>query len=43
VRTPYEDPVLPGRGEGTSVPVAGKPRAVSGPGTIIAPEPQPGH
>jgi cell division protease FtsH len=40
VRTPYEDPVLPSRGEGTSVPVAGKPR---GPGPIITPEPQPGH
>src|ERR1700754_2148073 len=26
VRTPYEDPVLPARGEGTSVPAAGKPR-----------------
>ncbi|MDB5735523.1 MAG: ATP-dependent metalloprotease FtsH, partial [Alphaproteobacteria bacterium] len=40
VRTPYEDPVLPTRGEGTSVPVAGKPRP-SGPGPIISPEPQP--
>jgi cell division protease FtsH len=42
VRTPYEDPVLPGRGgEGTtSVPAAGKPRS-SGPGPIISPEPQP--
>ena len=40
VRTPYEDPVLPGRGEGTSVPVVGKPRP-SGPGPIISPEPQP--
>ena len=40
VRTPYEDPVLPARGEGTSVPVAGKPRP-SGPGPIISPEPQP--
>ena len=41
VRTPYEDPVLPGRGEGTtSVPVAGKSRP-SGPGPIISPEPQP--
>src|ERR1700735_4390474 len=40
VRTPYEDPVLPSRGEGTSVPVAGKQR---GPGPIITPEPQPGH
>ena len=43
VRTPYEDPVLPSRGEGTSVPVAGKPRAQQGPGPIISPEPQPGH
>jgi cell division protease FtsH len=42
VRTPYEDPVLPSRGEGTSVPVAGKPRpAKDGPGPIISPEPQP--
>jgi cell division protease FtsH len=41
VRTPYEDPVLPGRGEGTSVPVAGKPRSSNGPGPIITPEPQP--
>ncbi|OAI42591.1 cell division protein FtsH [Rhizomicrobium sp. SCGC AG-212-E05] len=41
VRTPYEDPVLPSRGEGTSVPVAGKPRPSSGPGPIISPEPQP--
>ena len=41
VRTPYEDPVLPSRGEGTSVPVAGKPRPASGPGPIISPEPQP--
>jgi len=40
VRTPYEDPVLPSRGEGTSVPVAGKPRPAS-PGPIITPEPQP--
>jgi cell division protease FtsH len=40
VRTPYEDPVLPSRGEGTSVPVAGKPRPAS-PGPIISPEPQP--
>ena len=31
VRTPYEDPVLPPRGEGTSVPAAGKPRR-QGPG-----------
>ena len=43
VRTPYEDPVLPSRGEGTSVPAAGKPRGTSGPGPIISPEPQPGH
>ncbi|MEO7054530.1 MAG: ATP-dependent zinc metalloprotease FtsH [Rhizomicrobium sp.] len=43
VRTPYEDPVLPSRGEGTSVPAAGKPRSTSGPGPIISPEPQPGH
>jgi cell division protease FtsH len=42
VRTPYEDPVLPGRGEGsTSVPAAGKPRPSNGPGPIITPEPQP--
>src|SRR5579871_2763940 len=41
VRTPYEDPVLPSRGEGTSVPVAGKPRTGPGPGPIITPEPQP--
>ena len=41
VRTPYEDPVLPSRGEGTSVPVAGKTRPSSGPGPIISPEPQP--
>ena len=27
VRTPYEEPVLPPRGEGPSVPAAGKPRA----------------
>jgi cell division protease FtsH len=40
VRTPYEDPVLPSRGEGTSVPAAGKPRP-AGPGPIISPEPQP--
>jgi cell division protease FtsH len=39
VRTPYEDPVLPARGEG-SVPAAGKPRP-AGPGPIITPEPQP--
>jgi len=43
VRTPYEDPVLPSRGEGTSVPAAGKPRPSQGPGPIISPEPQPGH
>ncbi len=43
VRTPYEDPVLPSRGEGTSVPAAGKPRSQQGPGPIITPEPQPGH
>ncbi|MGH6827293.1 MAG: hypothetical protein ACREFW_00110, partial [Rhizomicrobium sp.] len=42
VRTPYEDPVLPPRGEGTSVPVAGKPRGQQSP-PIITPEPQPGH
>ena len=41
VRTPYEDPVLPSRGEGTSVPAAGKPRPSNGPGPIISPEPQP--
>ena len=41
VRTPYEDPVLPSRGEGTSVPAAGKPRPAAGPGPIISPEPQP--
>jgi cell division protease FtsH len=40
VRTPYEEPVVPSRGEGTSVPVAGKPRP-AGPGPIITPEPQP--
>ena len=40
VRTPYEDPVLPSRGEGTSVPAAGKPRPAA-PGPIITPEPQP--
>jgi len=40
VRTPYEDPVLPARGEGTSVPAAGKARP-AGPGPIISPEPQP--
>ena len=42
VRTPYEDPVLPSRGEGTSVPVAGKPRPTKdGPGPIVSPEQQP--
>jgi cell division protease FtsH len=41
IRTPYEDPVLPPRGEGTSVPVAGKSRGGAGP--IISPEPQPGR
>jgi cell division protease FtsH len=42
VRTPYEDPVLPGRGEGTtSVPNAGKARPSNGPRPIISPEPQP--
>ncbi|HWA69151.1 MAG TPA: ATP-dependent zinc metalloprotease FtsH [Rhizomicrobium sp.] len=40
VRTPYEDPVLPPRDAGTSVPVAGKSRP-AGPGPIISPEPQP--
>src|ERR1700758_703811 len=35
VRTPYEDPVLPSRGEGPGVPVVGKPRA-AGPGPIIS-------
>ena len=39
VRTPYEEPT-PSRGEGPSVPQAGRPR---GPGPIISPEPQPGH
>jgi len=44
VRTPYEDPVLPARGEGPSVPAAGKPRGqTGGGGPIISPEPQPGH
>ena len=42
VRTPYEDPILPARGEGPSVPAAGKPRPSSGPGPMINPEPQPG-
>ncbi len=38
VRTPYEEPVLPSRGEGTSVPVAGKSRpAAPGPGPIVSP------
>ncbi len=41
VRTPYEDPILPSRGDSTSVPVAGKPRPSTGPGPIISPEPQP--
>src|SRR5471030_3000322 len=41
VRTPYEDPVLPARDSGTSVPVAGKPRSTGGPGGLISPEPQP--
>ena len=40
VRTPYEEPVLPARGEGPSVPAAGKPRT-TGPGPMINPEPQP--
>jgi cell division protease FtsH len=40
VRTPYEEPVLPARGEGPSVPAAGKPRS-AGPGPMINPEPQP--
>jgi cell division protease FtsH len=40
VRTPYEDPVMTSRGEGTSVPAAGKPRPAA-PGPIITPEPQP--
>jgi len=38
VRTPYEDPE-PQRGQGPSVPQAGRPRG-SGP---LVPEPQPGH
>ena len=38
VRTPYEEPE-PQRGQGPSVPQAGRPR---GPGPLI-PEPQPGH
>jgi cell division protease FtsH len=42
VRTPYEEPTLPARGEGPSVPAAGKPRTQPpGPGPIISPEPQP--
>src|SRR5271156_2101603 len=41
VRTPYEDPTLPTRSEGPSVPAAGKPRSNPGPGPIISPEPQP--
>jgi cell division protease FtsH len=41
VRTPYEEPTLPTRNEGPSVPAAGKPRPSSGPGPIISPEPQP--
>jgi cell division protease FtsH len=41
VRTPYEEPTLPSRSEGPSVPAAGKPRPSSGPGPIISPEPQP--
>ncbi len=40
VRTPYEEPTLPSRGEGPSVPAAGKPRSNPGP-AIINPEPQP--
>jgi cell division protease FtsH len=40
VRTPYEEPTLPSRSEGPSVPAAGKPRS-SGPGPMINPEPQP--
>ena len=40
VRTPYEEPTLPSRGEGPSVPAAGKPRS-AGPGPMINPEPQP--
>ncbi|HWC63565.1 MAG TPA: ATP-dependent zinc metalloprotease FtsH [Rhizomicrobium sp.] len=41
VRTPYEEPTLPARNEGPSVPAAGKPRPSTGPGPIISPEPQP--
>jgi cell division protease FtsH len=41
VRTPYEEPALPTRNEGPSVPAAGKPRPSTGPGPIISPEPQP--
>src|SRR6202012_5692299 len=40
IRTPYEEPTLPTRSEGPSVPAAGKPRS-SGPGPMINPEPQP--
>jgi cell division protease FtsH len=40
VRTPYEEPALPARGEGPSVPASGKPRT-QGPGPMINPEPQP--
>ena len=40
VRTPFEEPALPPRDAGTSVPAAGKPRS-SGPGPIISPEPLP--
>jgi cell division protease FtsH len=39
VRTPYEEPETASRGQGPSVPQAGRPRG--GPGLI--PEPQPGH
>jgi cell division protease FtsH len=41
VRTPYEEPTLPARNEGPSVPAAGKQRPSTGPGPIISPEPQP--
>ena len=40
VRTPYEEPTLPARSDGPSVPAAGKPRT-SGAGPMINPEPQP--
>ena len=40
VRTPYEEPALPPRADGSSVPAAGKPRATA-PGPMINPEPQP--